>query len=154
MEDKEPSATAKWLPLAGFVCSAGWLVVLWYWRMPHPPVGAYIAVLAFVVAVVSVWPPENKWAKGAWFLVFGAFLILEINTLYSQRDNDRLTDQQRGIDEDNRFVRLMADEHKNFAKALKDQDERFEEVLTQNQKQFNATLSRLGSLAGALSSKR
>jgi hypothetical protein len=114
-----------------------WLLASLLFNVPHPPVGLYIGVLAFVAGIVTIWPPDNARAKAGWFLVFGGFLVLEITTLYKQHAEDVRTADKNRADEDDRF-----------AKVLKNQQDNFAEVLRKNQEQFHGTVSRVDHLAG------
>jgi hypothetical protein len=120
--------TANTLPFVMLLALIGWVLYLWH----HPiqePVGTYIGALAFVGAVVSIVPPENSWSKAACFLVFGAFLVLEVTTLYHQRAEDRATDLAKRKEEDDRFAGLLRAQQKSFT-----------DVLDQNQREFSATM--------------
>jgi hypothetical protein len=123
---------ANWMPALVLLVLMAWMLYLWHHPV-HPPVGTYIAILAFVGAVVSIFPPDNKWAKAACFLVFGAFLVLEITTLYQQRSDDQQTDRDKRKEEDNRFACLLKDQQASFAG-----------VLSQSQQQFAATMKQFG----------
>lgn len=67
----------------------GLLLLGWWacseWFTIYPPVGVYIALLAFLAAVVTVKPPEHPWGKVVWIGVFGLVLYLEIHNLYKDR---------------------------------------------------------------------
>src|ERR1017187_3328740 len=91
----------KWLPLAALAILGLWLLGSHVFKLSPSPVGFYIGVLAFVAGVVTIWPPEENWAKAAWLLVFGGFLILEITTLYQQRSEDTATIAKNRAVEDN-----------------------------------------------------
>jgi uncharacterized membrane protein YhaH (DUF805 family) len=78
----------NWLPVLVLGAIPTWIWTLRASHIAHPPVGFYIGVLAFVAGVVTIWPPDHPWVKAGWFLVFGAFLVLEITTLYQQRAED------------------------------------------------------------------
>jgi hypothetical protein len=106
------------------VLLAGWFWISRNFNIPHPPVGLYIGVLAFMGGVVTIWPAENPWAKAGWFIVFGGFLVLEISTVYKQRAEDQTT----------------ADTNRRI------QDEKFRAVLTQNQNDFDATMHGMESV--------
>jgi hypothetical protein len=124
------------LPFATIIIIASWIAVSCFTNLARPPVGTYIGVLAFFAGLVTLFPPDNEWAKAAWFLVFGGFLVLEITTLYRQRVEDVETANNARIAEDNRFADLLAEENKNFAK-----------VLEKNQQAFDITMGRMGGLA-------
>jgi hypothetical protein len=129
MDDSPGSKLSNYLPLVALVITALWVAADWLKRLHHPPVGTYIAIFAFVGAIVTIWPPQSRWAKAAWVLVFGAFLVLEITTLYQQRGEDSYSELAKTVAEDNRFAGLLKAEHKSFGKVLK-----------QNQEQFVATM--------------
>ena len=74
---------------------------------------------------------DNCWAKAAWVLGFGAFLALELSTLYQQRAEDSDTEQANTKAEDDKIAGLLNTEHESFGK-----------VLEQNQKQFDATMKK------------
>lgn len=131
----------NWLPTPLLVAILAWLAVSRLFHLPHPPVGSYIAILAFAAAVFTVLPPENKWAKAGWILVFGGFLVLEISTLYQQRAEDRDAEHDKTVREDNRFAGLLKAQQDSFAQVLRD-----------NQAHFNDTLRRLERL-GQLSTQ-
>ena len=90
----------------------------------YPPIGAYIAILAFLGIVITIWAPEKSWNKVAWLLVFFGVLLLEINNLYHERD-------------ENQREQLL---------AKKQEDDRFAGILSQNQKEFGATMERMQKL--------
>ncbi len=94
--------------------------------IPHPPVGLYIGVLACLAAVVTLWPSASAWARAGWFVVFGAFLVLEITTLYEQRAEDAETAKKDQVAENNRFVRLMKVQQDSFAAVLQRTQQEFE----------------------------
>ncbi len=131
MADSPESKLPNYLAFAVFAITAGWLILNWFERFHHPPVGTYIGIFAFVAGIVTIWPPQNRWAKAAWVLVFGAFLALELSTLYQQRAEDSDTEQANTKAEDDRFAGLLNTEHESFGK-----------VLEQNQKQFDATMKK------------
>jgi hypothetical protein len=127
MEDSSQKGNklAQRLSWVAFILSAVWLLISWRWRIAHPPVGTYIGILAFAAAVMTLWPPPNRWSRAAWIMVCGVLLVLEITTLYRQRSED---DSAAEI-------------------ARKTEDERFEKILKQNQKEFDATVDRFQSLS-------
>ncbi|MDQ2710675.1 MAG: hypothetical protein M3Y24_00320 [Acidobacteriota bacterium] len=122
--------------MGAFILLGFWLSILRLFKVPHPPVGLYIGALAFVAAIVTIWPPDNVWSKAGWFLVFGGFLVLEITTLYQQRAEDVMTANKNRMDEDDRF-----------AKVLKNQQENFTEVLRKDREQFQSTVTHVDSVA-------
>jgi hypothetical protein len=62
----------------------GWYFCVIRWDL-YPPPGTYIGVFAFFGAVLTIFPPNNRWSKAFWIMVFAGLLILEINTLYVER---------------------------------------------------------------------
>jgi hypothetical protein len=137
MPESEPSSrVSNWLPLATLAMLAVWI---WGSRKFYlaPPVGLCIGVLAFVAAVVTIWPPSHPWAKAGWFIVFGGFLVLEITTLYRQRADDQQTVREKKKEEDDRFAGL-----------LKTQQDNFYGVLKQNQREFDATMGEVRGSSG------
>jgi len=119
----------NWLSIILLVMLALLFAISRLLHIPHPPVGTYIGVLAFVAAVVTIWPPDNEWAKAAWILVFGGFLVLEVSTLYQQRSEDTLTDRAKTREEDDRFTGLLKAQQDNFAQVLRDNQQHFDETL-------------------------
>jgi len=136
-----PKRIANWLPIGVFLFLVVWLYISRIFNVGHPPIGTYIGALAFVAAIVTIWPPNNAWAKAAWFLVFGWFLVLEITTLYQQRADDKRSDREKTKEEDDRFAGLLKAQQDNFAQVLDD-----------NQKHFAATLRNFDQL-GRLSTE-
>jgi hypothetical protein len=68
--------------------------LLWLGRVllaetPRPPIGVYIAVLAALAVVVTIWPPESNLGKAAWLAAFFALTGLEIATLYQERTENQ-----------------------------------------------------------------
>ncbi len=126
------------LPPLMLIGILGWLVFVHFLRPPHPPIGAYIGGLAFLVAVVTIWPPESNWSKAAWLAVFFALTELEVSTLYE----DRLENQEQQAN-----TRV---EERNAFKAIADG---ITTSIRNNQSAFDATMSRMGYL-GKLSAKQ
>ena len=122
------------LPFITAALIAVWIAVLAAFHVHHPPVGTYIGVLAFVAGIMTIWPPLEKarWATAFWVFSFGALLVLEINTLYSQHGEDEVTAKENRIQEDDRFASL-----------LKSQQDSFAQVLRQNQDTFDQTRKRM-----------
>lgn len=128
---------SNWLPVVVLGAIALWIWISRTSHIAHPPVGLYIGVLAFVAGVVTIWPPDYAWAKAAWFIVFGAFLVLEITTLYEQRADDQQINRDKTKEEDDRFAGL-----------LKTQQDTFASVLKQNQSEFEATMGEMRGGSG------
>ena len=120
MENSPEKPRARnWLPVAVLALVAGYIVISSLHNLPHAPVGTFIGLLAFVAAVVTIWPPVSPWAKAAWLLVFGAFLVLEISTLYGQRAEDLESDRIKTRQEDNRFAGILADSQRAFEATMR-----------------------------------
>jgi len=126
----------NWLPLATFGVVAVWILASRMLAVPHPPVGLYIGVLAFVAAIVTIWPPERPWSKAVWLLVFGAFLVLEITTLYQQRHDDEVTADANRKNEDDRFANVLDQNQADFAATMSD----MESVLSKQDKTLLQTM--------------
>lgn len=114
-----------------------WLFVV----IPHfkfyPPIGVYIAILAFLAAIMSFWPPDNKWAKAAWLLIFVITLLLEIQTLYHERKEQNILQANN-----------IADAERRFAKTI----DRLDDVLANQRASFTDMLAELK--AGAKEERR
>lgn len=123
---------AKWLPPVSILLLVIWICISRIFVLSHAPAGTYIGILAFVAAVVTIWPPDSPWAKAAWFVIFGGLLALELNTLYEQRQKDEAQRVEDRKQEDDRFAGL-----------LKSQQDSFAEVLRKNQQEFDSTIGRL-----------
>jgi hypothetical protein len=82
----------KWIPpillalLTAFVCAG---------RFFHLalPIGVYIAILGLLAGVVTVFPPETRWGKAGWIVVFFGLCVLEISNLY--RDSGEVAEARR-----------------------------------------------------------
>ncbi len=79
------TAYHRYLPPLVFLLIVAWAVILRFVKY-HPPIGTYIAVLAFGAVIVTLWPPEGRWSKVCWLLVFAGFLIFEVRNLYDDRN--------------------------------------------------------------------
>jgi hypothetical protein len=134
---KTRSKLADRLPIACLlilVVSIGWWYLSGYSR---PLVGACIAVLAFMAGLVTLWPPEDRWAKAAWLAVFGGLLVAEVSILYMQKASDDEAVIKNRIMEDNRFAGLLTNENTRFGV-----------ILQQNQIAFNETMRQFSVLSG------
>lgn len=58
------------------------------------PAGVYVAILAFCVVPVTIWPPERTWAKAMWISIFAFIAAFEIYNLYQAQIEH---DIQQGI---------------------------------------------------------
>jgi hypothetical protein len=119
-----------WIPPLMVAAVGAWFSFI-YFRQFFPPVGAYIAVLAFLAVVVTIWPPDNNWTKAAWLLIFFAVMGFEIGNLFhdraenQQKESDRRKEEQAAVRENRRS-----------------EDERFAGILASSQEQFEETISR------------
>lgn len=114
----------RWLPPIVATGTILWLSFVLLFHPWRPPVGVYIACVAGLAVVVTIWPPESRWSKAAWLLVFFACTGLEIVTLYQERSENQA--QQ--------------------AQTRKDEEIRFAGILQQSQKQFEATMAKTGKV--------
>ena len=114
----------RWLPPIILLGTLIWLGFVFFLKPARPPIGSYIASLALLAVVVTIWPPESNWSKAAWLAVFFALTGLEICTLYRERSDNQAQQAQSRIDEDNRFAG----------------------ILEQSQKQFDATMAKTGTI--------
>src|SRR5579872_5536238 len=75
---------------------------IWVW---HPPIGTWIALLGFLAAFAALTrdPKEIKrWEKAAWIFVMFFLLVLEIKTLYQDRnEHDEAEQESRHRSEEN-----------------------------------------------------
>lgn len=135
----EDRRVSKWLPLLIFLLLAVWVCVARVLNVGHPPVGTYVAILALVAGVMTIWPPENRRLKFTWAVIFAALLFLEISALYQQKRDDETQRDKNQMDENNRFAGL-----------LKSQNESFEKVLEQNQREFDKTIENLSAISSRI----
>jgi hypothetical protein len=111
--------------------------LLWLGRVllaetPRPPIGVYIAVLAALAVVVTIWPPESNLGKAAWLAAFFALTGLEIATLYQER-----TENQK----------QQAEARRKEAEAFQSIADGITASMTSNQSAFDATMRRMRGLA-------
>jgi hypothetical protein len=97
----------------------------------YPPIGTYIAVLAFLAAVVTVWPPEHPLGRAAWIFVFLLVMGFEVRNLYRDR-----------TDRDREEMMVRSREAAQFRAII----DSLTASIQQNQKQFDATMTRVGAL--------
>jgi uncharacterized membrane protein len=107
-------------PLVLLIAAMGWAICLYRFHTPLPPIGTYVATLAFLAAVVTIWPPEGRWPKAGWVILFGALLGFEVHNLYRDR--------------------AQHDREQNDAR--KREDDRFAEILQNDQSEFKATMDK------------
>jgi hypothetical protein len=116
------------------------IVGLWWLyvstRQFYPPVGVYIAVLAFLAVVVTIWPPNNPWTKAAWLIVFFCVMKLEVDNLFHDRLDNQNKEAQRRKGEQGVARQAQQDEDDRFAGLMKSQQDSFADVLKGSQKQL------------------
>jgi hypothetical protein len=114
-----PPPLSDRLPFIALFLTATWGAIFFFHPV-YPPVGTYIAVLAFIAAVVSLIPPEphSRLAKAVWCAVFGAILWLEVSTLYHQKHEDETTSAANKKVEDDRFKDILDQEHLQFSATM------------------------------------
>jgi hypothetical protein len=95
------------LPATVFIATIVWAVCVRVFEL-QTPIGAHIAALAFLVAIVTIWLPETQLAKAFWVLTFFALTFLEINGLY--KDSRELAEAR-------------AKENESFKNLLKREEE-------------------------------
>lgn len=117
-----------WLPPFMLFATLAWMAIVFFVQPPRPPVGAYIASLALVVAVVTIWPPESNWSKAAWLGVFFCLTGLEIGTLYRDRSENNQKQAETSQKQQEAFT--------SIGKAL-------ETSIANSNKQFSATIDGL-----------
>lgn len=98
----------------------------------QPPIGTYIAILAFLGILITVRVPEGRWSKVFWILAFLGLLLCEVRNLYHDR-----TAHDEQIRKDQRA------ENDRFAALLKSQENSFAAVMKQNQDESSAALTRI-----------
>src|SRR5450759_4024127 len=77
------------LPVAVLVALSAWGGCVERFHI-YPPVGTYIAVLAFLAAVVTIWPTEHPWGRAVWVFAFLLVMVFEVRNLYRDRaDHDK-----------------------------------------------------------------
>jgi hypothetical protein len=141
----------RYLPLLVFLALVVWAILIRLVGDPHPPIGTYIAFLAFGAAIVTIWPPEGRWGKVCWLLVFAGFLAFEVMNLYHDRaehDAQMLRARseadahqiQARIDADARQIAAQKELQQGFSSIIQTQQKSFAEMLGENQKQFTKTL--------------
>jgi hypothetical protein len=121
-----------WLPPFVAAGSLLWLSCVFFLKPVRPPVGVYVACLAGMAVVVTIWPPETNWSKASWLAVFFALTGLEITTLYQERaENQRQQADAR---------KAESDAFESIATGLKIS-------MTENQQAFAATMRKMQGLA-------
>ncbi len=60
----------RYLPPVVFLLLAAWGILSYVVVFTRPPIGTYIAILTFLAVVVTIWPPEGKWAQACWLIAF------------------------------------------------------------------------------------
>jgi hypothetical protein len=108
-----------------------WLSCVLILKPPRPPIGTYIACLACLAVVVTIWPPESTWSKAAWLVVFFACTGLEIAILYQERAENQKQQAETRRDEKDAF--------KAIADGLR-------ESMSKNQDAFDTALGKMQRL--------
>jgi hypothetical protein len=106
---------------------------LWAW---HPPVGVYIGILGFLGVLVALIRDPTKIGrreKAAWVFVMFALLMLEIKSVYQDRNEH---DQQQ--------AEARERETKSFESIAKG----IEGAIQQSQKDFEATMRKSDAIMG------
>jgi hypothetical protein len=88
-DDKFKQLYQIWLPWIAVAALLIWAVGVLRFRL-QPPVGSQVAVLAVLVAIITIWPVDGRWQKAAWALVFLSLTALEISSL--NRDSRELAE--------------------------------------------------------------
>ncbi len=118
------------------------------WQEFYPPIGAYIAVLAFLAVVVTIWPPENAWGKAAWLVIFFIAMGMEVQNLFHERSENQSAQSAAKKAEDDRFADLLKDQHESFAKVLDRDQERFEKTVGRLSSISKTATEALGNVTG------
>ena len=133
-------------------------VVIWWWNISyyfniHPPTGTYIAILAVLVAIMTILPPKNDKSKAVLVFIFCCMTALEIHTLYIDRDN---YDKQHAADRDKydrQHTALVTEERNGFENIFAQFDaliERQEGLFSHQEKISKETLEKVKEREGAL----
>ena|ERR1017187_7497587 len=93
------------VPILAFLAFSSWALCVRFLGI-RPPIGSQIAILAFLAAIVTIWPPEGRWGKALWVLVFFGLTVLEITGLY--RDSKEAAEAR--AKEDAAFSHLLEQE--------------------------------------------
>jgi hypothetical protein len=121
----------NWLPPLAALGSLAWLICVLLLKPARPPVGMYIACLACLAVVVTIWPPESNWSKAAWLAVFFAMTGLEIAVLYQERTENQLQ---------------QAKAREKETEAFKGIGDGIKRSITEAEAGFNATIRRSDAL--------
>jgi len=124
------------LPWFVFLFLLYYWIVFVRWYEFYPPIGTYIAVLTLFGVLLTVNPPESRWEKRAWVIVFGLFVIFEIHTLYKEK-MEYIT-QQKSVNENFNAI----------TKNLKDTSDTLREILENEKKYADETKKRFTNLIG------
>jgi hypothetical protein len=130
----------RYLPAVVFLTVVAWATIRYFGFQYYPPVGAYIAILGLLAALVTIFAPEGRWGKVFWIAVFALVMIFEIQNLYHDRsEHDRQMEQAR-TEADARQTAAEKQLQQGFGSILQTQQKSFSEMLGENQKQFYKTL--------------
>lgn len=108
----------------------------WAW---HPAVGVYIGILAFLgVLVALIRDPAKigKWERAAWVFVMFALLLLEIKSVYQDR-NDHDTEQRLAREQSERNFQGIAS---GISESIKTSEEQFAATMRKS----DAIMGRVG----------
>lgn len=110
-------------------------IVIWWWNISyyfnlHPPTGTYIAILGFMVVIVTMLPSNHdSRVKAAWIFVFFCMTLLEITNLYND-DKQRAADRDKY---DKQHTALVTEERNGF----KDMFAQFHSLIERQEMLFN-----------------
>ena len=76
---------------------------------------------------MTIWPPDQPWAKAVWIIIFFCILFFEVQTLYRDR-----------AEYDKQHAALVAEERASFKEILTQANKGREE----EQKSFNSLIKR------------
>jgi hypothetical protein len=101
---------------------------LWAW---HPPVGVWIGILGFLgvlVALIRDLSKIGRREKAAWVFVMFALLMLEIKSVYQDR-NEHDQQQEEAREKEERSFRVIAD---GITGAMERSDQNFQATMQQS----------------------
>jgi hypothetical protein len=109
---------------------------LWAW---HPPVGVYIGILGFLgVLVALIRDPTRigKWEKATWVFVMFALLLLEIKSVYQDR-NEHDTEQRLAREQSERNFQGIAS---GISETIRTSEQQFADTMQKS----DAIMGRVG----------
>jgi hypothetical protein len=107
------------------------LVKMWGW---YPPVGVFIGVLGLLGIVVPLFrdiAKIGKWERALWTFVFFALVLLELRSIYHDRDKH-----------DEEQAKASAEQLEGFQKVGKD----IERAIAESNRNFNTTIGRTNAI--------